>query len=84
MKKNLSKHASLMGKKGGKTTGPTKARHPDHYAAISRAYWQKRRTFMVTFLSMSDSEKLTLFQHHGLTGENQTAVHLWANMGDGR
>lgn len=72
--------ASIIGRKGGRATGPAKARPPEHYSAISRAYWTKRRAFMNTFLAMSDREKLQLFKQHGLTGANQTATHLWVHI----
>jgi hypothetical protein len=78
---NTSKAASILGRKGGKTRGPVKARNPSHYSAISRAYWaaKKRRAFLVTFLSLSPEDKSRLFAAHGLHGANQTALHLWAN-----
>lgn len=69
--------ASVIGRKGGRATGPQKARHPDHYSAIAKAYWQKRRAFITTFLAMSDQDKAELFRRHGLEGRNQTPENLW-------
>jgi hypothetical protein len=36
-----------------------------------------RRAFLLTFFALSPEDKSDLFIRHGLTGENQTATHLW-------
>lgn len=70
--------ASVIGRKGGRVGGSVKARPASHYSAISRAYWEKRRAFITTFLAMPDADKAEMFRKHGLDGANQTAANLWA------
>jgi len=38
------------------------------------------RPYLITFLSLSPEAKAEQFARHGLTGANQTALHLWAHI----
>ena len=80
---NLSKAASALGKKGGKTTGPTKARTPEQARHAAAIRWQKT-AFLATFAQLSPESKAEQFQRHGLTGANQTALHLWVHIQSAR
>jgi hypothetical protein len=35
------------------------------------------KTFLITFYQLSPEEKARFFNEHGLTGLNQTALHLF-------
>lgn len=76
---NLTKHAAALGTQGGKTTGPAKARTSEQARAAANERWRKR-AFLATFAQLSPEDKAKLFARHGLTGANQTALHLWVHV----
>jgi len=38
------------------------------------------KPFLITFLCLSPEAKSEQFARHGLTGANQTALHLWVHI----
>jgi len=71
--------ASEMGKKGGRATGQRKARPASHYSRAASIRWRKT-AFIATFAQLSPEAKAEQFAWHGLTGANQTALHLWVHL----
>jgi len=76
---NLNKAASALGRKGGsvKSLRKTDACRNNAKKGGRPAV---RRAFLATFAQLSPEAKAEQFQRHGLTGANQTALHLWVHI----
>jgi len=76
---NTTQAAAALGKIGGKTTGPSKARTSEQASRAASIRWRKT-AFIATFAQLSPEAKAEQFARHGLTGANQTALHLWVHI----
>jgi len=76
---NITKAAAALGKRGGQTTGPTKARTSEQASRAASIRWQKT-AFIASFAQLPPEAKAEQFARHGLTGANQTALHLWVHV----